>query len=686
MKSRMVVVMTVAGAMAIGGVAGATSDVVDGHIAIVRSLADPAPTATGTAQGSAMSPDEDIVAALNGLASASTASDAAHWRQLAIDVLEGNPIVGKAYSGIPLLAWNPASKEKAVAANSATTVTEIRFGDRAISDTSLLNFADPNGAFSLTYRLAELGGSMGGMLTPVPLRTAGTAAAVINQQLALPMMPTGTQESNPSHPNGADEHTRLGVEDVAAPMPLAGSIAAVLDPSMRPGRPSLATIMPATPAREAAMAVFGGDKASAIAKLADASPAKQLWSDLTRLNAGDLGAAHTVGNADLGLVPALRTHLALPAGVPMARADLTIALAGNEAFASGPTTPLAKGGAVHIAVNNLDKAAHTISVTALHDQSGDTAYDWGSFSWNALGGPVSVAANTIADITVNVPAHTFGLWVGDANSGDQASVIVMDGPVSSPVTVSSLPGGYRLFSADGGVFGFGNAVFAGSPGGRTLNQPIVAAAATPSGKGYWLVARDGGIFAFGDAPFAGSTGNIRLNQPIVGMASTPSGKGYWLLAADGGIFSFGDAKFFGSTGAIHLNQPIVGMASTPSGNGYWLVARDGGIFSFGDAKFFGSTGAIRLNQPIVGMGTSGNGYWLVARDGGIFSFGDAKFFGSTGNIRLNQPIVGMASTASNTGYWLVASDGGIFNFGDAPFFGSTGGTHLNAAIVGLART
>jgi hypothetical protein len=40
--------------------------------------------------------------------------------------------------------------------------------------------------------------------------------------------------------------------------------------------------------------------------------------------------------------------------------------------------------------------------------------------------------------------------------------------------------------------------------GKTLNRPVMGIAATPSGAGYWLVAADGGIFTFGDAPFAGS--------------------------------------------------------------------------------------------------------------------------------------------------------------------------------------
>lgn len=38
------------------------------------------------------------------------------------------------------------------------------------------------------------------------------------------------------------------------------------------------------------------------------------------------------------------------------------------------------------------------------------------------------------------------------------------------------------------------------------------------------------MFAFGDAAFSVSTGAVRLNRPIVAMAATPSGKGHWLEA------------------------------------------------------------------------------------------------------------------------------------------------------------
>ena len=87
-------------------------------------------------------------------------------------------------------------------------------------------------------------------------------------------------------------------------------------------------------------------------------------------------------------------------------------------------------------------------------------------------------------------------------------------------------------------------------------------AATPDGKGYWLVGADGGVFAFGDATFAGSMGGTHLNAPVTALAPSPSGHGYDLLATDGGIFAFGDSGYFGSTGNVRLAQPMTGIAAT----------------------------------------------------------------------------------------------------------------------------
>src|SRR4051812_33796236 len=80
--------------------------------------------------------------------------------------------------------------------------------------------------------------------------------------------------------------------------------------------------------------------------------------------------------------------------------------------------------------------------------------------------------------------------------------------------------------------------------------------------GYWLAAADGGVFAFGGAHFAGSMGGKALAKPIIGMAPSPTGNGYYLLGADGGIFNFGDAPYLGSMGGTRLNSPIAAMVST----------------------------------------------------------------------------------------------------------------------------
>jgi hypothetical protein len=258
-------------------------------------------------------------------------------------------------------------------------------------------------------------------------------------------------------------------------------------------------------------------------------------------------------------------------------------------------------------------------------------------------------------------------------------------PSPTVINLETVPSGYRLVAADGGVFSYGDVPFYGSHGGSPLNSPIVGMAATPDGTGYWMVAADGGVFAYGDAAFEGSHGGSPLNSPIVGMATTPDGKGYWLAAADGGVFAYGDASFYGSHGGAPLNKPIVGMARTPDGGGYWLVASDGGVFAYGDATFEGSHGGAPLTKPIVGIAAApGSGYWLVAADGGVFAYGSATFEGSHGGAPLNQPVVGLDATPDGGGYWLVARDGGVFAYGDAPFFGSHGGAPLNQPVVGLS--
>jgi len=198
--------------------------------------------------------------------------------------------------------------------------------------------------------------------------------------------------------------------------------------------------------------------------------------------------------------------------------------------------------------------------------------------------PSSSTCSTLNDPGLPVP----GFLVGIASSNSGA--------------------GYWEATRLGDVYGCGDvpALLGGSTSVRVGGPDVVGIAATPDGKGYWLVSNDGGVFAFGDAIFAGSMGGKPLNAPIVGIAPTPNGSGYWLAAADGGVFSFGNAAFAGSMGGKSLYARMVGIAANPDGSGYWTVASDGGVFSFGGAPFEGSMGGKAMSAPVVGIAANPN--------------------------------------------------------------------------------
>ena len=244
--------------------------------------------------------------------------------------------------------------------------------------------------------------------------------------------------------------------------------------------------------------------------------------------------------------------------------------------------------------------------------------------------------------------------------------------------------GYWLAGADGGVFAYGRAHFAGGAAGKAVS-PIAGIAATPAGRGYWLAGRDGAVFGFGEAKFLGGV-NGKVNSPVVAIVGTPSGKGYWLAGADGGMFAFGDARFYGALAGKPLNQPIVAMAATPTGDGYWLVAKDGGVFAFGDASFQGGTAGLKLNRGIVSITPtlSGRGYWLTGADGGVFGYGDAGYHGSAIGVNPSAPIIGLARTKSGKGYWLAGADGGVFAYGDAGYYGAPIEDGVRTRITALA--
>jgi hypothetical protein len=109
-------------------------------------------------------------------------------------------------------------------------------------------------------------------------------------------------------------------------------------------------------------------------------------------------------------------------------------------------------------------------------------------------------------------------------------------PLNKPVVGMAVDptGGYYEVASDGGIFAFGTP-FHGSTGCLSLDEPIVGMAVSPNTTtvgtgtacgfsapqdpgGYQFVAADGGVFSFGNATFAGSLGGQGVTD-VVGMAS-----------------------------------------------------------------------------------------------------------------------------------------------------------------------
>ncbi|MBV8464270.1 MAG: hypothetical protein JO368_13315 [Acidimicrobiales bacterium] len=212
--------------------------------------------------------------------------------------------------------------------------------------------------------------------------------------------------------------------------------------------------------------------------------------------------------------------------------------------------------------------------------------------------------------------------------------------------------GYWLNGSDGGVFAFGDAGFygsvpglgyapAGSPGPEAkLNAPIVGMVPSSDGAGYFMVAADGGVFAFGDARFAGSCPGIGgCAGAAVTVMPDASGNGYWLVTSTGAVYAFGDAPYLGGPGP--QATPVTSAVPTPDGGGYWILVGDGTVFGYGDAAASGISLGLTVADPAAAIFATadGEGYWVVTSRGHIYPFGDAPFDGSMAGVHLNGPII-----------------------------------------------
>ncbi len=199
--------------------------------------------------------------------------------------------------------------------------------------------------------------------------------------------------------------------------------------------------------------------------------------------------------------------------------------------------------------------------------------------------------------------------------------------------------------------------------------------------GWWVVTSLGRVFATGGATHHGDLAGLALNEPVVDAAATPSGNGYLMLAADGGVFTFGDARFHGSVQGVvdewlgpghlaadHLSAPIVTVGTTP--HGYWLVGADGAVYSFGYAPYLGSfQDIINTNNQLADLEGS---WWLPPR------VAPGK---PMARDVLDAPIISFVPSGNSDGYLMLGADGGIFTYGNARFLGSFAHRGLPAAVA-----
>jgi hypothetical protein len=284
-------------------------------------------------------------------------------------------------------------------------------------------------------------------------------------------------------------------------------------------------------------------------------------------------------------------------------------------------------------------------------------------------------------------------YSGDHNFGTSTTTLAID--------VVDPPQGYWLVAGDGGIFTYGAAHFYGSTGNLKLQRPVVGMTPTADRHGYWMVATDGGMFAFGDARFHGSLPGLgyapagsgrkkSLNAPIVAMVASPTGQGYLLVASDGGVFAFGDAKFHGSCPGLKggCNGSVVDVVPDTGELGYWVVTSTGHVYAFGNASSVASGQPGSTPAPITGATASatGKGYLIVDAQGDAYTFGDARKYGTppTGLVLPSGKIVGIVPASTGNGYWLMGATGAVYEYGDATYQGSIFGHSLNAPIVTAA--
>jgi streptogramin lyase len=401
--------------------------------------------------GSTGAPDDDLLAVLQHLETA-TGNDAAKTRGRALAIIDGSTgplasddkdfLSGKAYAGMPLLNTEKTSamKVRTVPAGERTVdVHEVRYGDHALLDTSMLRFdaADMDDPFTIRWYITELGTSFGGQLSPAGVPTSGPAANALLEPLAPPALLTGTMAHNRFHPAGDtqvestptpdhEEETRIATQMIEVPMPSPNKLGGgILDPNLTPGHETFAQIAvgqvhdEADPADPDPILPADAD---------DVARASTLWQIRDALEADRPLDPDLVAN----LVAAMRSRDALPIPSLAADANLGVAFANAEAYISKRGLRVAPGGSVSLALTNLDNVDRTVTIRQLRDRSAVESRDkdlgvtsWGAFTTDVVKTVDLQAGMTQPKVvTVTPDSSAYSLWIGDMRGGDQAGTAI----------------------------------------------------------------------------------------------------------------------------------------------------------------------------------------------------------------------------------------------------------------------
>jgi hypothetical protein len=355
----------------------------------------------------------------------------------------------------------------------------------------------------------------------------------------------------------------------------------------------------------------------------------------------------------------------LRARLPVLLGVLAVTACGSSGASSDDGAPDGQAGGGDASIPDATSRADGSSDARAADGAGFDASghrDGGLTSCTGQADGTTIAGGQICCAGLQIPPTANGrcpaLFHGSATGVSAAPV------VAAAATPSGR--GYWLVARDGGVFTYGEAMFYGSLGGKGVSD-VVGLAVDPAGTGYWLVGADGGVFAFGSAGFGGSLpGNGITVSDIVGIAANPAGSGYWLAGKDGTVYALGGAPAAASATGV---SNVVGIAANPSGPGYWLAGADGGVFALDGAPFDGSLPGQGVSvSDVVGIAANpqGHGYWLLGADGGVFTLGTGNYYASNALRFSSAPIVGMTTSGGAYGYWMVASDGEVFVAPNAP--------------------